>query len=121
MEANPPLHPRILLYDLLYIRGSGRLWFYDDLGNFIICVFCRRGARQDCVLGTTIMCITIRLVYDALLALIVPDGFLFSYADDVYMGSLFWWHGLSRRPLASTQWLASNWGGARRRLNWYSL
>jgi hypothetical protein len=32
------------------------------------------------------MCITIRLYYDTLLARLRSDGFLFSYADDVYMG-----------------------------------
>jgi hypothetical protein len=37
-------------------------------------------------MATTILCITIRLVYVALLALLGPDGFLFSYANDVYMG-----------------------------------
>ena len=36
--------------------------------------------------GTTILCITIRLVYDTLCAFLGSDGFLFRYADDVYMG-----------------------------------
>jgi hypothetical protein len=85
LEASPALHPLIPLYDVLYTRGSGALWFYDDLGNFILCVFCRRGVRQGCVHGTTILCITIRPVYDALLSQLGPQGFLFSFADDVYM------------------------------------
>ena len=34
------------------------------------------------------MCVTLRLVYDALLALLGPDGLLFNYADDVYMGEV---------------------------------
>ena len=42
LEVNPALHPLIPLYDVLYTRGSGQLWFYDNLGIFIICVFCRR-------------------------------------------------------------------------------
>jgi hypothetical protein len=32
------------------------------------------------------MCITIKPVYDALLVLLGPEGFLFIYSDDVYMG-----------------------------------
>jgi hypothetical protein len=35
------------------------------------------------VLGTSILCVTIRPVYDSLLALLGSDGFLFNYADDV--------------------------------------
>jgi hypothetical protein len=34
------------------------------------------------------MCVTIRLVYDAILTLLGPSGFLFCYVDDVYMGVL---------------------------------
>ena len=86
LEANVALHPLIPLYDVLYTRGSGVLWFYDELGNFILSVFCRRGVRQGCVLGTTILCIPVRPVYDALLVTLGPEGFLFSYADDIYIG-----------------------------------
>jgi hypothetical protein len=31
------------------------------------------------------MCITARPVYDAILAIQGPEGFLFNYADDVYL------------------------------------
>ena len=88
LEANVALHPLIPLYDVLYTRGAGVLWFFDELGNFILAVFCRRGVRQGCVLGTTIICVTVRPVYDALLVILGPEGVLFSYADDVYMGGL---------------------------------
>jgi len=83
LEANVALHPVIPLYDVLYTRGYGELWYYDDLGNFIISVLCKWGVRQGCVLGTTIHGFTIHPVYDALLALLGSDGFLFSYAGDV--------------------------------------
>ncbi len=43
LGANPALHLLIPLSDVLYTRGSGALWFYDDLGNFILYVSCRRG------------------------------------------------------------------------------
>ncbi len=82
-EANVAMHPLIPLYDVFYARGRGELWYYDDVGNFILCVLCLEGVGQGCVLGTTIICITVRPVYGALLG---PKGFLFSYADDVYMG-----------------------------------
>ena len=39
LEANPALHPLIPIYDVLYTGGSGQLWFYDDMGDFIISVF----------------------------------------------------------------------------------
>jgi hypothetical protein len=39
-------------------------------------------------MGTTILCITLRPVYDALLNLLGPEGFLFSYVDDVYIGGI---------------------------------
>jgi len=48
--------------------------------------FCCKGVRQGCVLDTSILCITVRLVYDALLVILGPEGFLFIYADDVDMG-----------------------------------
>ena len=53
--------------------------------NFIIFILCRRGVRQGYEMGTTILCVTLRRVFYALLALLGPDGSLFSYADDVYM------------------------------------
>ena len=37
-------------------------------------------------MGTNLLCITVRPVYDALLVILGPEGFLFSYVDDVYMG-----------------------------------
>ena len=77
------LHPLILLYDVLYTRGKGELWLYDEMENFVLIVMCRKGVRQGCVLGTTIMCITVRLVYDAILVILGPEIFLFIYADDV--------------------------------------
>jgi hypothetical protein len=33
----------------------------------------------------TVLCITIRPLYDAMLVILGPEGFLFSYTDDVYM------------------------------------
>jgi hypothetical protein len=85
LKANVAVHPLIPLYDVLYTRGKGELLFYDELGNFVLSVLCRKGVRQGCVLGTTIRRITFRLVYDAILVILGPEGFLFRYADDVYL------------------------------------
>ncbi len=70
LEANVALHPCIPLYDVLYTRGCGVLWFYEEMGNFVIVLLYQRGIIKWCVLGTTILCITIKLVYDALLDLL---------------------------------------------------
>ena len=82
------LHPLIPLYDILYTRGKGELLLYDELGNIVLSVLCRKGDRQGCVLGSTILCITGRPVYDAILVTMGPEGFLLSYADDVYLGGV---------------------------------
>jgi hypothetical protein len=38
------------------------------------------------VIGTTILSITVKPVYDTILVIMGPGGFLFNYADDVYLG-----------------------------------
>ena len=86
LEANIALHPLIPLYDVMYSRGQGELWYYDEWGNFVMTFFCSKGVRPGCVMGTSLLCITVRPVYDALLVILGPEGFLFSYVDDVYMG-----------------------------------
>ena len=40
------------------------------------------------MLGTTILCINVGPDYDALLVVLGPEGFLFSYEDDVDMGGV---------------------------------
>ena len=36
LEANVALHPLIHLYDVLYTKGKGEMWFYDNMGNFVM-------------------------------------------------------------------------------------
>ena len=84
--ANVHLHQLIPLYDVLYTRSSKELWYYDAFGNFVLALFYKRGVRQGCVPGNAILIITVRPVYDALRNALGFEGFLFSYADDVYMG-----------------------------------
>ena len=38
LETNVALHPLIPMYDVLYTRCKGELWFYDELGNFVLSV-----------------------------------------------------------------------------------
>ena len=40
------------------------------------------------MLGTTILCITVRPLYNAIMVILGKEGFLFSYADDVYLGGV---------------------------------
>ena len=49
--ADVLLHPIIPHYDVLYTRGSGELWYYDEDGNFVLAILCKRGVRQGCVLS----------------------------------------------------------------------
>jgi len=60
------------------------------LGNFTISAYCRKGVRRGCVLGTTILCIIVKPVYDAILVILRPEDFWFNYADDVYLGGKPW-------------------------------
>jgi hypothetical protein len=32
LEVNVAIHPLIPMYDVLYTRGKGELWFYDKWG-----------------------------------------------------------------------------------------
>ena len=84
--ANVHLHQLIPLHDVLYTRDNGELWYYDEFGNFVLALFCKRGVRQGCVLGNTILSITAKPVYYALRNLLGVEDFLCNYADDVYMG-----------------------------------
>jgi len=45
LEANVAHHPLILLYDVVHSREKGKLWYYDEWGDFVMSVFCSRGDR----------------------------------------------------------------------------
>jgi hypothetical protein len=81
--------------DVLYTRGKGELCFYDGLENFIFTVLCRKGVRQGCVLGTTILCITVKPVYDAILVILGPENFFPA------MQMMYTWEGGPRTWLSS--------------------
>ena len=42
LEENVAMHPLIPMYDVLYTKGQGANWIYDEMGNFILCVLCRK-------------------------------------------------------------------------------
>ena len=83
--ANPSLHLLLPLFEMLYERGSGELFYYDEKGNYIASYFTKNGARQECVLGAFLFCLVMQPVYSRLGALLGPDGALYAYSDDVYL------------------------------------
>jgi len=83
--ANPSLHMLIPLFEMIYERGSGELWYYDEKGNFMEPHFSRSGVRQGCVLGAFLFCLAMYTVYARLQALLGLDDALYAYSDDVYL------------------------------------
>ncbi len=81
------MHIRILLFKMLYERGSGELWYYDENGNFVESHFSRCGVRLGFVLGPLLFCMAMYPVYVMLHALPSHDGALYAYSRDVYLTS----------------------------------
>jgi hypothetical protein len=76
LEANPSLHMLSPLFEMLYERGSGELWYYDENGNYVELHYCRCGVRQGCVLGAFLLYIATKPVYSRLSDLLGTDGAL---------------------------------------------
>jgi hypothetical protein len=70
---------------MLYKRGVGELWFYDENGNYVQTYYSKTGVRQGCVLGAFLFCLAIAPVYARLGSLLGPEGALYAYSDDVYL------------------------------------
>ena len=85
IRANPYLHSLLPLFELLYKKGEGVLWYYDENGKFVMGVKNKRGVRQGCVLGMFLFCITMGPVYDRLRAAVGEEGVLYAYCDDSYI------------------------------------
>ena len=81
--ANPSLHLMLPMFDMLYERGSGELWFCDEHGNYVESHFSRSGVRKGCVLGAFLLCLAMNHVYDRVGALMGPDGVIYAYSDEV--------------------------------------
>jgi hypothetical protein len=57
IRANPYLHRLLPLYELLYKRGEGVLWYFDENGKFVMGTRHKTGVRQGCVLGLFLFCL----------------------------------------------------------------
>ena len=55
IRANPYLHGLLPMFELMYKRGEGVLWYYDENGNFVMKARKKRGVRHDCVLGVFLL------------------------------------------------------------------
>ena len=76
IKANPFLHMLLPLYELLYKRGEGVLWYYDENGKFVMGTRNTRGVKQGCVLGMFLFCITMEPVYANLRTTVGEEGVL---------------------------------------------
>ncbi len=85
IEANLSLHLLLPLFEMLYERGSGELFYYDENGNYITSYYNKNKVRQGCVLVAFLFCLAMQPVYSRLGALLGPDGALYAYYDDVYL------------------------------------
>jgi len=45
IEANPSLHMIILVFEMLYERVNGQLWYYDETGNYVESHYSECGVR----------------------------------------------------------------------------
>ena len=85
IRADPYLHRLLPLFELLYKRGEGVLWYYDEHGRFVLGVKNMRGVRQGCVLGMFLFCVTVRPIYARLRDEVGEEGALYTYCDDSYL------------------------------------
>ena len=70
--ANPPMHMLIPLFEMLYERGSGEMWVYDENGNLV----CPTSAAPGCVLGAFLSRLAMYSDYDRLQDLLGLEGAL---------------------------------------------
>ena len=82
--ANPALHTLIPMLEMLYERGSGEHWYYDENGNFGDLYYNRNGVREGYVLCAFFFCLAIYPVYARLQAMLGPEGSVYAYSDDVH-------------------------------------
>jgi hypothetical protein len=70
------------MFEILYERGVGQLWYYDEFGNYIESHYSKCGVRQGCVLEAFFFYLVMRLVYARLVALLDHNGAMYAYSDD---------------------------------------
>jgi hypothetical protein len=83
--ANPSLHLLLPLFEMLYERGSGELFYYDENSNYIARYYNKNGVRQGCVFGAFFFCLAMQPVYSRLGVILGPEGALYAYSDDAYL------------------------------------
>lgn len=83
--ANPYLQLLLPLYEILYKKGEGILWYYDEHGNFVMSTRQRRGVRQGCVLGLLLFTVAMVPVYSRLRQEAGEEGVVYAYSDDSYI------------------------------------
>jgi hypothetical protein len=57
------MHTLLPLFEMLYERGRGDLWYYDENANFVEFHFRRPRLRQGCVIGAFPFCLAMYCVY----------------------------------------------------------
>ena len=85
IKANSYLQSLLPLFEQVYIRGAGELWYYDENKNFVLSTRQRRGVRQGCVLGMFLFCLTMEPLYMRLRAAMREQGAVYAYCDDSYL------------------------------------
>ncbi len=70
---------------MLYRRGAGELWYYDEEGNFVEGTRIKRDVGQGCVVGMILFCLTMEPVYGRLRAAMGESCALYIYCDDSYL------------------------------------
>jgi hypothetical protein len=85
IRTNPYLHGLLPLFKLMYKRGEGVLWYYDENGNFVMEAKTKRGVRQGCVLGMFLFRLTMTPAYERLRAAMGEEGVVYAYCDDSYI------------------------------------
>jgi hypothetical protein len=85
IKANPYLHRLLPLYELMYKKGEGVLWYYDENGNFVMGSSNKRGVRYGCVLDMFRFCLTMAPIYARLRAAVGEEGVLYTYCDESYI------------------------------------
>jgi hypothetical protein len=69
----------------MYKKGEGVLWYYDEIGNFVMGTRNKWGVRQGCVLGMFLFCLTIAPVYTRLRVAVGDEGVLYTCCDNSYI------------------------------------
>ena len=76
IKANPYLQRLLPLFEPVYKRGEGVLWYNDKNRKFVLGARNKRGIRQGCVLGMFLLCIAMEPVYARLRAVVGEEGVL---------------------------------------------